>query len=125
MDAVQKTTTSELLAPARQTSTATSAAFDLTDYEGQVRITATWSAGGGTSPTLNGKIQSATTSGGSYADVSGATFTQVTDGADSTESILVDTRVANGFIKYVGTIAGTSPTFDGGVVITGEKKVKS
>ena len=125
MDSVQKTTTSELLAPARITSTATSAAFDITDYIGSVRITSSFSAGGGTSPTLAGKITASATTGGSYSDVSGATFTGLTDAADSTESILVDTRTTEGFIKYVGTITGTSPTYDGAVTITGEKANKS
>lgn len=106
-----------------RTATLTGTAFDLQDYQGQVAITLMSDIGTGNADnTLNAKVQTSTTSGGSYSDISGAAFTEVTNAAGSTETILVDTRVASRWIRFVGTKAGTSPSFAYGVLITGQKR---
>lgn len=114
----------EALACAERTSTVTGSAVDVREYEGKGQVILMSSAAtAGTSPTLDVKLQDSTTSGGSYSDVTGATFTQVTDAADSTEMIPIDFDASDGFIKVVGTIGGTStPTFQFGVAIIGQKK---
>lgn len=102
----------EVLAPAARTATATSAAIDLAAYKGGVALTLHSAAGTGTAPTMDGKVQDCATSGGTYADVAGATFTQVTDAAGgSIQRLIVDTRKVKEFIKVVLTIAGTTPSF--------------
>ena len=60
-----------------------------------------------------------------FADVSGATFTQMTDVSKDPEEIAVDRKVAEPFLRYHGTIGGTStPTFNlSSVAVGGEKKV--
>ena len=113
-------TVSELIAPARKTATANGSAFDIHDYDGRYAITLTSSAGGGTSPTLDVKIQDSADGSTGWADLSGATFTQVTDAADSTETITIDTDTAKAYIRVVLTITGTSPTFDLGVIGFGQ-----
>lgn len=107
-----------------RTATLTGSAVDLRAYEGVVQVILTCeAASAGTSPTLDVKLQDATTSGGSYADVTGATFTQVTDAADVTQMITVDAAASRGFVKVVGTIGGTSsPAFSYAVVAVGQKK---
>ena len=117
-------TTVELIAPARKTSTATGTGVDLSLYAGKCLVVLTSSAGGGTTPTLDVKLQTSATVGGTYADISGATFTQVTDAADATEAIVVNLDgIATPFVRAVGTITGTSPTFDIGVTLIGMKQV--
>jgi len=114
----------ELLAPVRRTATATGDAIDLRDYVGDLKVILSTSAGGDTDHTLNVKLTECDTSGGTYADVSGAVFTEVTDAADSTESITVNVDGLKRYVKAVATIAGTSPTFDMSLVAVGMKQVR-
>jgi len=108
---------------AARTSTLTGTAFDLLEYEGPLMVVQHVGVVSGTTPTLDGKIQASDTSGGSYADVSGATFTQVT-ASNSFQSMLIDASAVKRFIKYIGTIAGTTPSFTFGVSIVGIKKYR-
>lgn len=120
--------TVELLPVAAATDTAegtTVTGIDISKYIGPVMFTLHSALGTGNADnTLNGKIQSSTTVGGSYADVTGATFTEVDDTAGGAiESITVDANSMGGFVKFVGTIAGTTPSFICGVTITGIKQI--
>lgn len=112
----------EVAPVATRTSTLTGSAVDVRKMEGKGQIVLMSAAGTGTNPTLDVKIQESSTSGGSYTDVSGATFTQVTDGGDLTEMIAFDFSACKGFIKVVGTKAGTSPSFAYGVAALAQKK---
>lgn len=100
-----------------RTSTLTGSAIDVRKYEGIGQIILMSNAAtAGTTPTLNVKIQESATSGGSYTDVTGAVFAQVDDSPDSTQMIAFDFNACKGFIKVIGTIAGTdTPTFTFGV----------
>lgn len=117
------TTVTELLATATRTTTATGSAFDIHDYDGRYQIILTSSVGTGTTPTLDVKVQDSADGSTGWADLSGATFTQVTDAADSTEAITIDTDTAKAYIRIVGTIAGTTPSFSFGVVGVGATQV--
>jgi len=106
-------TVTEMVAPARKTATANGTGVDFILGSGKALFTLATSAGGGTAPTLDVKLQSSATQGGTYADITGAVFTQVTNAADATETITVDLDgIANRWIRAVITISGTSPTFD-------------
>jgi uncharacterized protein YcsI (UPF0317 family) len=73
----------------------------------------------GTTPTLDVKLESSSTVGGTYAAITGATFTQVTgtpSTATATQKVGVSLRGKAGFIRAVATIAGTSPVFPASVV---------
>jgi len=100
--------------PQTATSTVTGAAVDTLGYGEGVALLEV-GAVSGTTPTLDVKIQECDTSGGTYTDVPGATFTQVT-AADNEQKIKLDLKAKSGsrkrYIKAVGTIAGTSPSFD-------------
>ena len=109
---------------AGQSTTVTSAAFDTIDYDGQFRITQSIGLVSGTSPTLDGKLTHSDTSGGTYTDVTGATFTQVT-ASNSRQTLLVERKGLKRFVKYVGTIGGTTPAFSGQVLFDGVKKVSA
>lgn len=114
----------EVLPNAVRTSTATGSAIDVRAYEGKGQVIFTSSAAtAGTTPTLNAKLTECATSGGSYTDVSGGAFAEVTDAADSTQMIPIDFDACKGYIKGVGTIAGTdTPTFGFAITIVGRLK---
>lgn len=112
----------ELIAPARKTATANGTGVDIRDYEGKLTAILTSSAGGGTTPTLAVKLQDSADNS-SFADVSGATFTGLTDAADATEAIAVEANALRRYVRAVITIGGTNPTFDMAVLLIGRKKV--
>ena len=74
----------------------------------------------GTTPTLDGKIQNSADGSTGWADISGATFAQVT-ASNNTQTIAVAANACLGYIRYVGTIAGTTPSFMVGVQALGTK----
>lgn len=113
----------ELAANAVRTSTLTATGVDVSDFDGPVQVILHTSAATvGTDPTLNVKIQESDTVGSGYTDVTGATFAEVTDAADSTEMIAFQIGARKKFLRVVGTIGGTStPTFGFGVVMIGHK----
>lgn len=68
----------------------------------------------GTSPTLDVKIQDCATVGGTYADITGAAFTQVTATPSTATDVQIGIIQLNGkneFLRSLGTIGGTSPSF--------------
>lgn len=102
---------------AANTAAATSSGVDLTAYEGVISIVVQTGAITGT---LDGKIQDSADNS-SFADVTGATFTQVT-AANKVAALALDTRNVRRYIKYVGTVV-TGPVLIS-VVLNGFKKVK-
>jgi hypothetical protein len=73
-----------------------------------------------TGPTLDGKIQESDASASGYADISGATFTQVT-AANSVQVISFERTKR--YVRYVGTVGGSStPTVMTAVFIGEQKK---
>ena len=98
------------VATAAVTSTATSAAIDLKEYDGDVSLILTSAAGTGSSPTLDVKVQDSDSSSCTYGDLSGAAFTQVTDSA-SMQVITFCKDEAKRYIKIVQTVGGSTPSF--------------
>ena len=103
------------------TSTATSSAIDLLEYDGDVLLVLDCAAGTGTSPTLDVKITNSDASSGTYTDLSGATFTQVVDAA-SMQTLVINKDSAERYIKIVQTITGSSPSFTFSINLIGVKK---
>ena len=108
--ALEKLQLFSCVATAAVTSTATSAAIDLKEYDGDVSLILTSAAGTGSSPTLDVKVQDSDESGGTYGDLSGAAFTQVTDSA-SMQVITFSKDEAKRYIKIVQTVGGSTPSF--------------
>lgn len=114
-----------LAAAARRTSTLTGTEIDVLHYEGVALVVLNASAGTGTNPTLDVKLQhSDTTTSGDFADVTGATFTQVTGvaGTAGVQILRVNVSDLKRYLRVIGTIAGTTPSFDFGVEFVGIKK---
>ena len=73
---------------------------------------------GGTSPTCDIKLQDSDAVNGTYADITGATFTQITAAPSPITDVTfigVDLLPRNAFVRAVATLAGTSPSFALGV----------
>lgn len=98
------------VATAAKTSTATSSAIDLLEYDGDILLILDCAAGTGSSPTLDIKLTECATTGGTYTDLSGATFTQVT-GSASLQTLVINKDSAERFVKIVSTIGGSTPSF--------------
>ena len=118
---LEKLTVVAGVATAAVTSTATSSAIDLLEYDGDVMLILDSAAGGGSSPTLDIKLTECATTGGTYTDLSGATFTQVVDAA-SMQTLTINKDSSKRFIKIVQTIGGSSPTFTFSINLIGLKK---
>lgn len=73
----------------------------------------------GTSPSLSGKIQESDNAS-SWSDIPGATFTSVT--ASGNYQAITFQRTKR-YVRYVGTVSGTSPSFAVAVVVSQQKKV--
>lgn len=111
----------ELTPAQRLTATDTGTGVDLLDYEGKLKIILATSAGGGTTPTLDVKLQDSADNS-TFADISGATFAQVTDAADAHVAIGLEVTPQARYLRAVCTITGTSPTYDMAVIALGTKK---
>ena len=118
---LEKVTVAAGVATAAVTSTATSGSIDLLEYDGDVLLILDSAAGGGSSPTLDIKLTECATPGGTYTDLSGATFTQVV-GAASMQTLTINKDSSKRFIKIVQTIGGSSPTFTFSINLIGLKK---
>lgn len=103
--------------PVTATATTTGSAVDTKGYNSAAVILEVGTVSG-TTPTLDVKLQECATSGGTYTDVSGAVFTQVTATGNSQILRIEDLGVTRKrYLKAVGTIAGTTPSFAFGVEI--------
>jgi hypothetical protein len=126
LQSLAKAVTTAIAVVLSRTTSTVSSAFDTLDYEGLAVITLdAGAATAGTLPTLDVKITTCATSGGSYTDVTGAAFTQVTTVA-GVQTLTVDLDACKRYIKADWTIGGTvGPAFPFGVNFTGIKKYAS
>ena len=97
------------------------AGVDLQGYQGVLKVILNSDAGGGTTPTLDAKIQDSADNS-VFADVSGKVFVQVGASA-SIQSLAIDTRAVRRYIRAALTITGTSPTFGLAVTAVGQKQI--
>ena len=106
------------LAPATRTSSANGAGVDLGEAEGNCFAIQHIGTVSGTSPTLDGKLQESNDDS-TFTDITGATFTQVTA---SNKCQMITFKRTKRYVRGVQTIAGTSPSFAGSLLIAGLKK---
>lgn len=93
-----------LLPTAVQAGTVSGTGVDITDFDG-IGIALLDVAAGGTA-NCDVKLMDCDTVGGTYVDVPGAVFTQVTTGA-SQQKIKVDLAVARRFLRATATQTGS------------------
>lgn len=107
---------------AARTATANGAvAADLRTYDGDIAYLLDCAAGTGTTPTLDLKVQDSDDGSTGWADVTGATFTQVAAVA-SQQKLVVNKSAIKRYTRVVYTIAGTTPSFTFSVNILGVPK---
>ena len=98
------------------------AGVDLQDYQGVLKVILNSGAGGGTTPTLDAKIQDSADNF-AFADIPGKVFTQVTDAGLSIQILGIDTRTVKRYIRVALTIGGTTPTFGLAITAVGQKQI--
>lgn len=113
-------TQTSVSAIAARTATVTATGIDISSYKGGIIVQQLVGVVSGTTPTLDGKLQSSPDNS-TWSDISGATFTQVT-ATDNFQKIGIQVPAAARYLRYVGTIAGTTPSFTMGVVLLGQKE---
>jgi len=123
LNALAQATGVELAPAASRTSTLTGTGIDVLEYEGVALVLLNASAGTGTSPTLDVKLQHSDDDS-TYEDVTSGTFSQVTDAAETAGVKVMKLNVSDlkRYLRVVGTIAGTTPSFDFGVEFVGITK---
>jgi len=123
LNALAQATSGELAAAARRTTTLTGTGIEVLEYEGVALVLLNASAGTGTNPTLDVKLQHSDDDS-TYEDVTSGTFTQVTDAAESAGVKVMKLNVSDlkRYLRVIGTIAGTTPSFDFGVEFVGITK---
>lgn len=113
------TTLVNLLPTAALSVTTNGTGVDITQYQGKFAIILDSGAGAGGTTTLDVKIQDSADGSTGWADVSGATFTQVTTVA-SRQKIGVLSDICKQYIRAVATI-GAGATFSFSVNALGVK----
>ena len=104
------------------TTTANGTGVDAKDFIGIGALVLDFSAGTGTAPTLNVKIQDSDDNT-TFADLATpVAFAQVGVGA-SQQRLALNMDGARRFIRVVTTIGGTTPAFIGSVNLLGRKQV--
>ena len=112
--------TTQTLAPATRTSSATGTAIDLLSADGKCWALVQVGTVAGTSPTMTVKVQEGDDSGGTdAADITGAAGAAVTA---SNKYQIIEFKRTKRYARAIATIAGTSPNFDVAVAIIGLKK---
>ena len=123
LNALAQTVGLILAAAARRTANLDGTGIDVLDYEGVALIVLNASAGTGTNPTLDVKLQHSDDDS-TYADVTDGAFTQVTDEAETAGIQVMKVNVSDlkQYLRVIGTVGGTTPSFDYGVEFVGIKK---
>lgn len=110
-----------IAACAKVTASGNGTGVDVSDYVGDVKFTLDSSAGGGTTPTLDVKLQESDDDA-TYTDVTGGAFTQVTDAGPAFQSLTINVDGLKKYVRAVDTVTGTSPEFSRSVQMAGEKQ---
>lgn len=126
VDALSQAAALSLAGPVSRTTDLEGTAVDLHDYEGVALFVLNAAAAtAGSSPKLDCKIQhSATTTAGDFADVSGATYAQVTDqaGTAGVQVLKLDISSLKRYVRIIGDLTGSSAAFDFSAEVVAFKK---
>jgi len=119
-DLINEFKTAYTMAPAALAASANHTAVDLRSTGPEFTASLILGATTGTSTFLDVKLQESDDNS-SYADISGATFTQKTQATGaSLEQITVSNRTAR-YVRAVSVVAGTSPVFYSALLIQAPK----
>jgi len=106
------------IVPAVLTSTTTGTGIAVTGFRSLLAVLTVGAVSAVGDETCDVKLQDSDAVGGTYADITGATFTQITAAPSPVTDVTfveVDLLPRNAFVRAVATIAGSTPTFAMGV----------
>lgn len=106
--------------PTAQTANFNSLAFDVKDYIGRLKIIQQVGAVSGTTPSLAAEIQDSEDGSSGWATV--AIFAAVTS-TNNNQAIGLVKRDVRRYIRYLGVVTGTTPSFNCSAVFVGRKQV--
>jgi hypothetical protein len=107
------------LTPRTVTTSLNGSAVDLIAGDGRCFAIQQVGSVSGTSPTLAGKLQESADGTTNWTDIAGAAFT-TTSATDNVQAIAFDRTLR--YVRYVGTVGGTSPSFGLAVIVSEQKK---
>lgn len=108
-------------ANAKVTAGANGAAVDVSGFMGDAKIVLDSTAGLGTTPTLDVKLQHSDDNI-TFVDVLGGAFTQVTDAGASYQVIMLSADGLKKWLRSVDAVTGTGPEFSRAVSLIGVKQ---
>jgi hypothetical protein len=100
----------------------TGAAVDCIHLDGNMGAVQVIGTVASTSITYVGKVQEADTATGTYADIAGATFTALTSTTGAAIVNALNFQRTKRFLRYVGTIGGTTPSVSLDALFLGQNK---
>jgi hypothetical protein len=106
------------LTPRTVTATTTGSAVDLLAGDGKCFAIQQVGTVGGTTPALAGKLQESADNN-TWTDIAGAAFASVST-TDNVQAIAFDRTMR--YVRYIGTVTGTSPSFPLAVIVSEQKK---
>jgi hypothetical protein len=118
-DVADQANLGQAAAPQTATSTVTGSAVDMIASDGKCFAVQSVGTVSGTTPSLAGKFQESADGSSGWGDVTGATFTAVTA---STNLQTISFDRTKRYLRYIGTITGTSPSFALAAVVGQQKK---
>lgn len=98
-----------------RTATFTSPVVDLLPFDGDLMLVQQVGTVSGTTPSLAGALEDSADGSTGWAAISGASFVSVT-AANNTQKLVQAINAARRFMRYVGTIGGTTPSFTFAVI---------
>ena len=108
----------DTIRPQTATADVNGQAVDLVDTDGPCGAKLVVGAVSGTT-TLNVKMQESTASGGTYTDITGATFTAVTA---SNKSQIINFKRTKRFVRAAATLTGSTTSAAIAVIVLAQKK---
>ena len=100
----------------------TGAAFDAILFDNNMGAYQNVGSAASTSYTFTGKIQESDTATGTYADISGAAFPAITSTTGAVIVNAITFQRTKRFLRYVGTIGGTTPSMSLDALFLGQTK---
>lgn len=111
-----------LKAASRLAADNTSAAVDVSAFQGMCKVILNSSATEAADNTADVKLTHCETSGGTYEDVPNGAFAQVTNAAASHQELLLNADVLKKYVKVVSDLGGTTPAVTNAVMLVGKKQ---
>lgn len=114
--------TASIKAASRLSATATSAAVDVSEFQGICKVLLNSSATEAADNTADVKLNHSDTEAGTYTDVPGGAFARVTNAVASHQEIMLNADVFKKYVKVVSTLGGTTPAVTNAVTLVGKKQ---